>query len=36
MEEAGWLTSFWEESENPRRAKFYRRTKAGDRQLDTR
>lgn len=33
MEEAGWLTSFWGESENKRRAKFYRRTKAGERQL---
>jgi PadR family transcriptional regulator, regulatory protein PadR len=34
MEEAGWLTSFWGESENRRRAKYYRRTKAGERQLD--
>jgi transcriptional regulator len=34
MEEAGWLTSFWGDSENNRRAKFYRRTKAGERQLD--
>jgi PadR family transcriptional regulator PadR len=33
MEEAGWLKSFWGESENNRRAKFYRRTKAGERQL---
>jgi PadR family transcriptional regulator, regulatory protein PadR len=33
MEEAGWLTSFWGDSENNRRAKFYRRTKAGERQL---
>jgi transcriptional regulator len=33
MEEAGWLTSFWGESENRRRAKYYRRTKAGTRQL---
>ncbi|HEY3703616.1 MAG TPA: PadR family transcriptional regulator [Terracidiphilus sp.] len=33
MEEAGWLTSFWGESENNRRAKYYRRTKAGERQL---
>jgi PadR family transcriptional regulator, regulatory protein PadR len=33
MEEAGWLTSSWGESENNRRAKFYRRTKAGERQL---
>ena len=33
MEEAGWLTSFWGESENNRRAKFYRVTRAGQRQL---
>ena len=33
MEEAGWLTSFWGESENNRRAKYYRLTKAGQRQL---
>lgn len=33
MEEAGWLKSVWGESENNRRAKFYRRTKAGERQL---
>ena len=33
MEEAGWLRSFWGDSENNRRAKFYRRTKAGERQL---
>lgn len=33
MEEAGWLRSFWGESENNRRAKFYRRTRAGERQL---
>jgi PadR family transcriptional regulator len=33
MEEAGWLSSFWGESENHRRARFYRRTKAGERQL---
>jgi PadR family transcriptional regulator PadR len=33
MEEAGWLASFWGESENRRCAKFYRRTKAGERQL---
>lgn len=33
MEEAGWLTSAWGDSENNRRAKFYRRTKAGERQL---
>jgi PadR family transcriptional regulator PadR len=33
MEEAGWLESFWGESENNRRAKFYKRTRAGERQL---
>ena len=33
MEEAGWLNSFWGESENNRRAKYYRRTRAGERQL---
>jgi transcriptional regulator len=33
MEEAGWLKSSWGESENTRRAKFYRLTKAGTRQL---
>jgi transcriptional regulator len=34
MEEAGWLQSSWGESENNRRAKFYRLTAAGRRQLD--
>ncbi len=34
MEEAGWLNSFWGESENNRRAKYYQLTKAGKRQLD--
>lgn len=33
MEEAGWLTSAWGESENNRRAKYYHLTKAGRRQL---
>src|SRR5215475_10262179 len=33
MAEAGWLTAEWGESENARRAKFYRLTKAGMRQL---
>jgi PadR family transcriptional regulator, regulatory protein PadR len=33
MEEAGWLRSFWGESENNRRAKFYRLTRAGRGQL---
>jgi PadR family transcriptional regulator len=34
MEEAGWLKSSWGESENNRRAKYYRLTKAGQRQLE--
>jgi transcriptional regulator len=34
MEEAGWLSGFWGESENNRRAKFYTLTKAGTRQLE--
>lgn len=34
MEEAGWLSSFWGESENNRRAKFYRLTKAGMKQIE--
>ena len=33
MEEQGWLSSEWGESENKRRAKFYRLTPAGRRQL---
>jgi transcriptional regulator len=33
MEEAGWLTSSWGDSENNRRAKYYRLTKAGQKQL---
>ena len=33
MEEAGWLSSSWGESENNRRAKFYRLTAAGRKQL---
>jgi transcriptional regulator len=35
MEEEGWISSFWGESENNRRAKYYRLTKAGRRQLET-
>jgi PadR family transcriptional regulator, regulatory protein PadR len=35
MEQEGWLTSTWGESENNRRAKYYRLTKAGRRQLET-
>jgi DNA-binding PadR family transcriptional regulator len=35
MEEEGWLVSSWGESENNRRAKFYRLTRAGRRQLNS-
>ena len=34
MEEEGWIASFWGESENNRRAKYYRLTKAGRKQLE--
>jgi len=34
LEEAGWLKATWGESENKRRAKFYRLTAAGRRQLE--
>jgi transcriptional regulator len=33
LEEAGWLASSWQPSENNRRAKYYRLTKAGKKQL---
>ena len=33
MEQAGWLASSWGQSENNRRAKFYRLTRVGRRQL---
>jgi transcriptional regulator len=33
MEEAGWLTSSWGESDNNRRARYYRLTRAGRQQL---
>lgn len=35
MEEQGWLISSWGESENRRRAKYYKLTGAGRRQLET-
>ena len=35
MQEAGWLASSWGASENNRRAKYYRLTTAGRRQLDS-
>jgi DNA-binding PadR family transcriptional regulator len=34
MEEQGWLLSYWGESENNRRAKYYKLTGAGRRQLE--
>jgi transcriptional regulator len=33
MEEKGWLAAAWGESENNRRARFYRLTRAGQRRL---
>jgi PadR family transcriptional regulator, regulatory protein PadR len=35
MEEQGWLVASWGESENRRRAKYYKLTAAGRRQLKT-
>ena len=35
MEEAGWLSSAWGESENNRRAKYYTLTPSGRRQVAT-
>jgi PadR family transcriptional regulator, regulatory protein PadR len=35
MQEAGWLASEWGDSENNRRAKYYRLTAKGRRQLET-
>jgi PadR family transcriptional regulator PadR len=35
MEEAGWISASWGDSENNRRAKFYRLTKPGQQQLRT-
>ena len=34
LEARGWVESEWGQSENNRRAKFYRLTKAGRKQLD--
>jgi len=33
LEESGWLAARWEASENNRRAKYYRLTRAGRKQL---
>ena len=35
MEQAGWLSAAWGESENNRRAKYYRLSRAGQQQLKT-
>jgi PadR family transcriptional regulator PadR len=34
MEEEGWISAFWGDSENNRRAKYYRLNKAGRKQLE--
>ena len=34
MEEAGWLESYWGESETKRRAKYYELTRTGEKQLE--
>jgi PadR family transcriptional regulator PadR len=34
MEEEGWISSLWGDSENNRRAKYYRLTQAGLKQLE--
>src|ERR1043166_3226884 len=33
LEQAGWLNASWGESENRRRAKYYRLSRAGQKQL---
>lgn len=35
MEEQGWISAVWGESENNRKAKYYQLTKAGKRQLES-
>jgi DNA-binding PadR family transcriptional regulator len=35
MEEKGWIDSEWGQSENNRRAKYYKLTRAGRKQLET-
>jgi PadR family transcriptional regulator, regulatory protein PadR len=35
LEQQGWITSEWGESENRRKAKYYRLTAAGKRRLQT-
>ena len=34
LERSGWLTSEWADTENARRARFYRLTRTGRRRLD--
>ena len=34
MKEEGWISSFWGDSENNRRAKYYRLTRPGWKQLE--
>jgi PadR family transcriptional regulator PadR len=34
LERAGWIDAEWRQTENSRRAKFYRLTRAGRKQLD--
>ena len=34
MQDKGWIVSEWSQSDNNRRAKYYRLTKTGRRQLD--
>jgi transcriptional regulator len=34
LERAGWLDSEWRQTENARRAKFYRLTRSGHKQLE--
>jgi PadR family transcriptional regulator, regulatory protein PadR len=34
MEDEGWISSFWGDSENNRRAKYYHLTKPGRKQLE--
>jgi transcriptional regulator len=35
LERAGWIDSGWRQTENSRRAKFYKLTRAGKKQLET-
>jgi PadR family transcriptional regulator, regulatory protein PadR len=35
MEDAGWLSAYWSESDNRRRAKFYKLTGGGRRRLES-